>query len=161
MVDVKKYLSSIHLNVKRVIHTQLKLFPGAQNSVCSSKSKSVIKLEVLSCKNEILQEFLPSCKKYCWKVTHDKLLKFLDILIGNVSFGQFITQLQYFKKLDTLIFSKVVYSSNLIQYYLIHLKHLALQWCCWVFYLPKIYIYFIIHLSCRINIYTFKRQWSL
>ena len=92
----------------------------------SSKLKSVIKLEVHSCKNEILQEFLPSCRKYCKKVIRDNLLKFLDILIGNVSFGQFITELQYFKKPDALTFSKVVYSSNLMQHNLAHFKHLAL-----------------------------------
>ena len=63
---------------------------------------------------EIFKEFLPSGKKYCWKTSRDEMLKFLDILIGNTSFRQFITQLYYVKKQNTLIIFKNGIQSNFI-----------------------------------------------
>ena len=59
-----------------------------QNSVSNRKSNSITKLEIHSCK----KEFLPSCKKYCWKTSRNNLLKPLNILIENSPFRQLITQ---------------------------------------------------------------------
>ena len=74
----------------RSIISVKKFFPVAQlqNSVSNRKSNSITKLEIHSCK----KEFLPSCKKYCWKTSRNNLLKPLNILIENSPFRQLITQ---------------------------------------------------------------------
>ena len=127
--------------------------------VSNSKLKSVTKLEVHFCKNEIIKGLLQLYKKYCWKTSCGNLLKFLDILIGNILIVNLLPSFNILKKQNIMIILKSDISSSSIQYNLMYFKYdLALHRCCWVFYLPYIYYYFIIHLSWRINMYTFKKQ---
>ena len=128
-------------------------------SVSNSKSKSVTKLEAHSFKNDILNKFLPSCKKFCWKTSRDNLLKFLGILIENALFRYF--QLKYFKKLNKLIIFKSGTNFNSIQYIQVWLNIALMLLLSFLLTMDLSCTSSFIILSCRVNMYAFKKQWNL
>ena len=159
------YASGIYLNFLswnyKIISTNKVFSKGkfTKLSVINSKSKSVTKLEAHSCKNGILKEFLPSCKKFCWKTSRDNLLKFLDILMENVLFRYF--QLKYFKNLNKLIIFKNGTKFNSIQYIQLWLNIALMLLLSFLLTMGLLCFSSFIYLSCRTNIYAFKKQWSL
>ena len=88
------YLNCLSRNCKTISANKVfSKYTVTKLSASNSKPKSVTKLKVHFCENDIFKEFFYSCKKYFWKMFSDNLLKFFDILIGNASFRQLIIQL--------------------------------------------------------------------
>ena len=134
-----------------------------KNSASNSKSKFVSKLDVLHGKMKCIKSFYLHVKiivvEKCPLINYWSFYIFLPEMRHLVNL---LPSYNILKNLKHWSSSKVLHSSSSIEYNLIIQISIdtALMLHCFFTY-SRFIIYSINHLSCRLNMYAFRKQWNL